>query len=1069
MKGDFSRRTFDATKHYSAVLVEQGRVITDADSEEEHRILAHRRERGVADVIGPSGGPLPDAGFGLTTVGTELQIGEGPYYVGGTLLENEADVTLTAQPDRYDVPWPPPAGRHAIVVEHWPRLVTALDDPSIREVALGGPTTSSRERVVWQVSALPVAATWVCSDPLPDAEVTTGTMAARAEPDALVPTPCLIPPQAGYTGLENQFYRVEVFDSGDAYDLVAAPDTVAVTGFPAGQPNAMVVAAVGTLAVGDAVEVYRTGLGADPVESAFAHVTGVDAPTSTLTLSVALPAFGPTDAPHLRRVGASFVVSRDNGSVVTGIEAIEGDEVTVHDLGPDDVLGFAVGQLVELSDDRVELEGLPRQLRQVADIDTVRRVVVLRTPPDPLDAGATGVDPARHPKLRRWDAVGGVRFLPDGTGWIHLENGNQVRFLAGHYRSGDSWTFPARAATVDAASGTIAWPDDGGAPALLPPQGIERQRAVLGRVDVAADGTLTDLVDCRRLFPPLTALRTLLYVGGDGQEGSPGDASGGFIPLAARLAVRVANGGLPVAGAQVRFVIGSGAGRLEGGPGGASVDATTDANGLASVQWDIGTADEHQTCVALLLSAAGIPIAHQVVRFHATIDADTGGRRGCCWSVGPEGDYSTIGEAVADLLERGVRDLCLCLMSGDHEFEGGPMEWPDKGGNAHLSIHGCGRGTRVRVKEPWVLTGWATFRLRDVDLYLGEESRVALDGVADVELSGCHVFGLVPEGSLVGVQGFSRLSVTGCLLVARRREGFEVLRRLFDGLGPLEQVWKQDDELELRRALAETATELVGLDRNDRTRLIRDLRVRVQRAPGDVWSRGEIEAATRLAGAVQAAAGVADIAAAVNALGRSATVARGGVALEVGPAPSGELGEPAPRVSVLLGDSIVLGTVAFYGHGDLNATVDQETLKLLDAFVTDKVQVRGSGGDVHVRDNRLGRLRLGVEMLKALDALVNQPSPLRWAYGTFHLVDNVIDDVVSEVLASHLVLTGNDFTLDCLPPAVLPPGGRVAHVIGDSAVYTANHGELLPTGAAVSIFDATRTRAAGVNLDVQVV
>ena len=38
MKGDFSRRTFDPRKHYSAVLQEQGRVLTDADLEAEHRI-----------------------------------------------------------------------------------------------------------------------------------------------------------------------------------------------------------------------------------------------------------------------------------------------------------------------------------------------------------------------------------------------------------------------------------------------------------------------------------------------------------------------------------------------------------------------------------------------------------------------------------------------------------------------------------------------------------------------------------------------------------------------------------------------------------------------------------------------------------------------------------------------------------------------------------------------------------------------------------------------------------------------------------------------------------------------
>ena len=122
---------------------------------------------------------------------------------------------------------------------------------------------------------------------------------------------------------------------------------------------------------------------------------------------------------------------------------------------------------------------------------------MLRTPAQGLAAGPSGVDPTRHPKLRRWDAAGAVRFLPDGKGWIHLESGNQVRFVDGHYRSGDYWTFPARAATADADSGTIVWPQDGGAPALRFPFGIDRHRCVLGYVDVDDAGAVTAVEDCR--------------------------------------------------------------------------------------------------------------------------------------------------------------------------------------------------------------------------------------------------------------------------------------------------------------------------------------------------------------------------------------------------------------------------------------------------------------------------------------------------------------------------------------------------------------------------------------------
>ena len=39
MRGDFTRDTFDPTRHYSGVLLQQGRVQLDADANEQSAIL----------------------------------------------------------------------------------------------------------------------------------------------------------------------------------------------------------------------------------------------------------------------------------------------------------------------------------------------------------------------------------------------------------------------------------------------------------------------------------------------------------------------------------------------------------------------------------------------------------------------------------------------------------------------------------------------------------------------------------------------------------------------------------------------------------------------------------------------------------------------------------------------------------------------------------------------------------------------------------------------------------------------------------------------------------------------
>ncbi|HSW25935.1 MAG TPA: DUF6519 domain-containing protein, partial [Burkholderiaceae bacterium] len=66
MKADLSREAFEPGAHYTAVRMQQGRVITDADFNEEGDITRHRAQTLAVDVIGASGAPAENAGFALT-------------------------------------------------------------------------------------------------------------------------------------------------------------------------------------------------------------------------------------------------------------------------------------------------------------------------------------------------------------------------------------------------------------------------------------------------------------------------------------------------------------------------------------------------------------------------------------------------------------------------------------------------------------------------------------------------------------------------------------------------------------------------------------------------------------------------------------------------------------------------------------------------------------------------------------------------------------------------------------------------------------------------------------------
>ncbi|HEY5756512.1 MAG TPA: DUF6519 domain-containing protein [Steroidobacter sp.] len=236
MKADFTRSTYRQDKHYSSVRLQQGRVQLDADWNESADIVAHRIETETLDTVGQSGGPMTAAGFALATdvavlpasqqsVATSLLpldpgdfiISAGRYYVEGVLCENERPVTFGQQPDPPANGFAATAGTYLAFLDVWSHHVTALEDPDIREVALGGPDTATRTKTVWQVRLIEVDPAELAATtglPASISERSTGKLSARAMPGVTQTDACLIQPGAGYRRTENQLYRVEIHGRG---------------------------------------------------------------------------------------------------------------------------------------------------------------------------------------------------------------------------------------------------------------------------------------------------------------------------------------------------------------------------------------------------------------------------------------------------------------------------------------------------------------------------------------------------------------------------------------------------------------------------------------------------------------------------------------------------------------------------------------------------------------------------------------------------------------------------------------------------------------------------------------
>jgi Family of unknown function (DUF6519)/Right handed beta helix region len=241
MGGDYTRFTYKPRKGFSNLLEQQGRVRVDADPNELAEIRDRRWRSETIDLMGRTMIPdsTPDA-FKIAIAGASITIDRGRAYVDGIQVEcwgivptvyepslgedrGTLPLPFAQQPFFYNPPvFPAPTGgaQDLVYLDVWQREVTALEDADLLEPAIGEPDTATRIQAAWQVKVLANSGADDCSDPSAPFDALTAPSTARLSSDAPPgppsPTPCIINPQGGYTGLENRLYRVEVDNTGGA-------------------------------------------------------------------------------------------------------------------------------------------------------------------------------------------------------------------------------------------------------------------------------------------------------------------------------------------------------------------------------------------------------------------------------------------------------------------------------------------------------------------------------------------------------------------------------------------------------------------------------------------------------------------------------------------------------------------------------------------------------------------------------------------------------------------------------------------------------------------------------------
>lgn len=675
MKGDFSRSTFEKTKHYSKVHQQQGRVNLDSDWNEQSEINTYFQRNTSKEIIGITGASIDNAGFKIIPIfvnpstvapGPNYMIQSGRYFVDGILCENENNVSAKMQPDltaindRDNPALPMDAGTYLVYLDVWEKHVTSLEDPDIREVALGGADTTTRSKIVWQVKTQKIGnfdnddlhclsdiSFWNdLTNRQLKAALTVRTSSKNQNLDS-----CELPPDTSYQGLENQLYRIEIHDYDHTSELLTVK------------------------------------------------------------------------------------WSRNNGFVVARIHSVNVNTVTLQNLGKDEVLGFQQGDWVEIIDDQMEMLGKPGLFAQITDIDDLN-VTLSVVSSENDDASPNSIQEiilmSARPKIRKWDVKDGLLEISktkrsdssdaNDSFWFEIEDGIEIKIGTGKFQPDDYWLVPARTATHD-----IIWPkDDDGTSLPQPPAGVDHHYARLAILKF--DGTKIDaasLTDCRRLFPDLTSLSNLRYVGGNGQVGKKNTS------LLLPLKVGVSNGKHPLEGIDVEFEVKSGNGAI------IPTDTTTDSDGIAQCVWTLG-ASEPQQVMAVMKDKNGQSV-HLPVWFNATIQQD--GKSGnCSISIDPT-DVSDGGTS----LSKRIQELQtsnggkICLSSGQYILS----DTVTIHNLNNITIEGTGNSTQLIIQN------------KETALHFVQCKNICIDKVKIVSAN--------PSGKLVDQSGLGGvLTFTNC-------------------------------------------------------------------------------------------------------------------------------------------------------------------------------------------------------------------------------------------------------------------------------------------------------------------
>jgi rRNA maturation endonuclease Nob1 len=400
------------------------------------------------------------------------------YLLTSSSVAEKADAIRTNRQERYSAKQLRKPIYYMVYTDVWNRGITHLEDPEIREVALGGPDTATRLQTVCQIKLKEIKD----DEGVKEEEDNSNGSRQHDLHHVNFQEKINIGEQKIKEMNEERSGRLTIISSPNSTSLLRSDASFGTIG------NHLY-----------RVQIHDSGESKGHYNSNKSRRKNADNNNNNTT----------------------FKWSKDNASVAFPIKQLYEDKVVLDQGARSLASVFRIGDLIEIIDDVDELSEQPRgHLRRISHVDIDNRTLSwssglnsdqteIRYLHDPIKSDSKRYRSGLHPKVILWD---GIKYVNTTEGEVEEDSSDRlisldgssgidrpirIRFDPGVFSSGDYWTFATRS------NGSIE---------LLKsakPMGTKHHYAILALVRKQIGKEIEVIADLRHTFQPLTDLRAI--------------------------------------------------------------------------------------------------------------------------------------------------------------------------------------------------------------------------------------------------------------------------------------------------------------------------------------------------------------------------------------------------------------------------------------------------------------------------------------------------------------------------------------------------------------------------------